>query len=40
MHDIDTAPLSEPDTGAMTPAAVAWLRQHLVRDAAALPAPR
>lgn len=38
MHDIDTAPLSEPDTGAMTPAAVAWLRQHLVRDAAALPA--
>ncbi|WP_327378993.1 hypothetical protein OG393_34455 (plasmid) [Streptomyces sp. NBC_01216] len=40
MHDIDTAPLKEPDTGAMTSAAVAWLRQHLVRDAAALPAPR
>ncbi|MEH0541445.1 hypothetical protein ABZX93_32470 [Streptomyces sp. NPDC006632] len=38
MHDIDIAPLSEPDTGAMSPAAVAWLRQHLVRDAAALPA--
>ncbi len=32
MHDIDTAPLSEPDTGAMTPAAVAWLRQHLAQD--------
>jgi hypothetical protein len=31
MHDIDTAPLSEPDTGAMSPAAVAWLRQHLVQ---------
>ncbi|MFD5891119.1 hypothetical protein ACFWHQ_34860 [Streptomyces sp. NPDC060334] len=40
MHDIDTAPLSEPDTGAMTPAAVAWLRQHLGQDAAALPARR
>ncbi|OEJ21792.1 hypothetical protein AR457_40895 [Streptomyces agglomeratus] len=40
MHDIDTAPLSEPDTGAMTPAAVAWLRQHLAQDAAALPARR
>lgn len=37
MHDIDTAPLSEPDVGAMTPAAVAWLRQHL---AAALPTQR
>ncbi|MGP3632397.1 hypothetical protein ACTU45_03300 [Streptomyces sp. 24-1644] len=40
MHDIDTAPLKETDTGAMTPAAVAWLRQHLVPDAAALPARR
>jgi hypothetical protein len=40
MHDVDTAPLSEPDTGAMTPAAVAWLRQHLVRDGAKLPASR
>ncbi|MBC2868633.1 hypothetical protein [Streptomyces mexicanus] len=39
MRDIDTAPLSEPDTGAMTPAAVAWLRQHLAQDAA-LPAQR
>ncbi|MFK0182383.1 hypothetical protein ACIQVR_41235 [Streptomyces xanthochromogenes] len=38
MHDIDTAPLSEPDTGAMTPAAVAWLRQHLGQDSSALPA--
>ncbi|MFJ3714018.1 hypothetical protein [Streptomyces sp. NPDC090053] len=26
MHDIDTAPLSEPETGVMAPAAVAWLR--------------
>ncbi|MGW7032663.1 hypothetical protein ACWGFX_36585 [Streptomyces xanthophaeus] len=40
MHDIDTAPLSETDTGAMTPAAVAWLRQHLVPEAATLPARR
>ncbi|MFD8671399.1 hypothetical protein ACFV1U_39370 [Streptomyces microflavus] len=40
MHDIDTAPLSEPDTGAMTPAAVAWLRQHLAQGAATLPAQR
>ncbi|MFD7532231.1 hypothetical protein ACFV8E_32330 [Streptomyces sp. NPDC059849] len=40
MHDIDTAPLSEPDTGAMTPAAVAWLRQHLTRDSSTLPAQR
>ncbi|MFG2895066.1 hypothetical protein [Streptomyces sp. NPDC048248] len=40
MRDIDTAPLSEPDSGAMTPAAVVWLRQHLARDAAALPAQR
>ncbi|MFD9794226.1 hypothetical protein ACFWXK_25120 [Streptomyces sp. NPDC059070] len=38
MHDIDTAPLTEPDTGAMTPAAVAWLRQHLGKDSSALPA--
>ncbi|MFJ6669004.1 hypothetical protein [Streptomyces sp. NPDC091383] len=38
MHDIDTAPLSEPDTGAMTPATVAWLRQHLGRDSSVLPA--
>ncbi|WP_369384089.1 hypothetical protein [Streptomyces sp. cg36] len=38
MHDIDTAPLSEPDTGAMTPAAVAWLRQHLGQDSSRLPA--
>ncbi|WP_063775155.1 hypothetical protein, partial [Streptacidiphilus anmyonensis] len=28
MHDIDTAPLDEADPGAMTPAAVAWLRRH------------
>ncbi|MFI5987508.1 hypothetical protein ACIBEA_42405 [Streptomyces sp. NPDC051555] len=39
MHDIDTAPLSEPDTGAMTPAAVAWLRKHLARGSNTLPAP-
>lgn len=39
MHDIDTAPLRRPDTGAMTPAAVAWLRQHLVRGISTLPAP-
>ncbi|MEU9321455.1 hypothetical protein [Streptomyces sp. NPDC048295] len=38
MHDIDTAPLSETDTGAMTPAAVAWLRQHLAQDSSTLPA--
>ncbi|MEV5605734.1 hypothetical protein AB0L33_30290 [Streptomyces sp. NPDC052299] len=38
MHDIDTAPLSEPDTGAMTAAAVAWLRQHLGQDSSTLPA--
>ncbi|MFJ9634767.1 hypothetical protein ACIRU8_44470 [Streptomyces sp. NPDC101175] len=37
MADIDTAPLSEPDTGAMTPAAVAWLRQHLGQDSSKLP---
>ncbi|MEU7428398.1 hypothetical protein [Streptomyces sp. NPDC040750] len=40
MRDIDAAPLSEPDTGAMTPAAVAGLRQHLAQGAAALPAQR
>ncbi|MFB6807626.1 hypothetical protein [Streptomyces sp. NPDC056387] len=40
MHDIDTAPLGEPDTGAMTPAAVAWLRQHLVQDSSTLPVRR
>lgn len=39
MHDIDTAPLKETDTGAMTPAAVAWLRQHLARGSSTLPAP-
>lgn len=33
-----TAPPSEPDTGAMTPAAVAWLRQHLKTDNSTLPA--
>lgn len=38
MHDIDTAPLSEPDPGAMTPAAVAWLRRHLGQDSSTLPA--
>lgn len=37
MADIDTAPLSEPDSGAMTPAAVAWLRQHLAQDSSKLP---
>ncbi|MFB1044414.1 hypothetical protein [Streptomyces chrestomyceticus] len=40
MHDIDTAPLSEPDTGAMTPAAVAWLRRHLAQDSSTLPEVR
>ncbi|MFG3499318.1 hypothetical protein [Streptomyces sp. NPDC047928] len=40
MHDIDSAPLNETDTGAMTPAAVAWLRQYLMSDADALPARR
>ncbi|MFF8556553.1 hypothetical protein ACF058_27455 [Streptomyces sp. NPDC015501] len=40
MRDIDTAPLSEPDTGAMTPAAVAWLRQHLAQHTSTLPARR
>jgi hypothetical protein len=40
MHDIDTAPLSEPDTGAMTPAAVAWLRRHLGQDSGTLPVRR
>ncbi|MFI5726931.1 hypothetical protein [Streptomyces cyaneofuscatus] len=38
MRDIDTAPLNEPDTGAMTPAAVAWLRQHLAHHSSTLPA--
>jgi hypothetical protein len=37
MHDIDTAPLSETDTGAMTRAAVAWLRQHLTQHSSTLP---
>nr|WP_202536813.1 hypothetical protein [Streptomyces sp. SID8350] len=37
MRDIDTAPLNEPDTGAMTPAAVAWLRQHLAQHTGVLP---
>lgn len=32
MHDIDTAPLNEPDAGAMPAAAVAWLRQVLRTD--------
>jgi hypothetical protein len=36
MADIDVAPLSEPDTGAMSPAAVAWLRQ-LGQDSSKLP---
>ncbi|WP_030807286.1 hypothetical protein [Streptomyces sp. NRRL S-337] len=40
MADIDTAPLAEPDTGAMSPAAVAWLRQHLRQDSSKLPAQR
>ncbi|WP_030704971.1 MULTISPECIES: hypothetical protein [unclassified Streptomyces] len=40
MRDIDTAPLHEPDTGAMTPAAVAWLRQHLAQHSSVLPARR
>ncbi|MEV7253301.1 hypothetical protein [Streptomyces cyaneofuscatus] len=38
MRDIDMAPLNEPDTGAMTPAAVAWLRQHLAQHSSTLPA--
>ncbi|QRV39144.1 hypothetical protein I6J42_34235 (plasmid) [Streptomyces californicus] len=40
MRDIDTAPLNETDTGAMTPAAVAWLRQHLAQHSSASPARR
>ncbi|MFI5905242.1 hypothetical protein [Streptomyces cyaneofuscatus] len=36
MRDMDTAPLNEPDTGAMTPAAVACLRQHLAQHSSAL----
>ncbi|GHH55547.1 hypothetical protein [Streptomyces candidus] len=39
MRDIDTAPLNETDIGAMTPAAVAWLRHHLARGNSTLPAP-
>ncbi|MFB7435107.1 hypothetical protein ACFCZ5_27570 [Streptomyces microflavus] len=38
--DPDYMRLSEPDTGAMTPAAVAWLRQHLAQGTATLPAQR
>ncbi|MFJ4329110.1 hypothetical protein ACIP3A_39205 [Streptomyces tricolor] len=34
MHDIDTAPLSEP-ASEMVPAAVAWLRQHVRNHTAA-----
>lgn len=33
MHDIDTAPLSDPDPGALSPAAVAWLRHAMRTDA-------
>ncbi len=40
MRDIDAAPLDEPDTGAMPPAAVAWLRQHLTQHGSALPVRR
>ncbi|MFG2097230.1 hypothetical protein [Streptomyces sp. NPDC048612] len=40
MADIDTAPLAEPDAGAMSPAAVAWLRRHLAQDRSKLPAQR
>ncbi|MFI6143654.1 hypothetical protein ACIBCC_36370 [Streptomyces griseus] len=40
MHDIDTAPLRETDTGAMTPAAVAWLRQHIAQVSTTAPARR
>ncbi|MEU3071659.1 hypothetical protein ABZ712_33010 [Streptomyces sp. NPDC006906] len=40
MHDIDTAPLNETDTGAMSPAAVAWLRQHLAQHNSATPVRR
>lgn len=38
MTDIDTALLRGPGTGAMTPAAVAWLDQHLRQVNSALPA--
>ena len=38
MRDIDTAPLTEPDSGAMTPAAVAWLTQHIAQASSTLPA--
>ncbi|MFE5842011.1 hypothetical protein ACFQ7N_10230 [Streptomyces niveus] len=37
MRDIDTAPLNQADTGAMTSAA-AWLRQHLGQDSSTLAA--
>ncbi|MFC9067927.1 MULTISPECIES: hypothetical protein [Streptomyces] len=37
MHDIDTAPLNGADAGAMSPAAVAWLRQYLQQSSAPLP---
>ncbi|MBQ0867390.1 hypothetical protein [Streptomyces sp. RK75] len=40
MADIDIAPLGEPDAGAMTPASVAWLRQHLAQASSTLPAER
>ncbi|GGN61909.1 hypothetical protein GCM10012285_61420 [Streptomyces kronopolitis] len=40
MADVDTAPLAEADAGAMSPAAVAWLHQHLVQDSSKLPAQR
>ncbi|MFJ6792017.1 hypothetical protein [Streptomyces angustmyceticus] len=40
MADIDTAPLAEPDAGAMSPAAAAWLRRHLAQDSSNLPAER
>ncbi|WP_030739365.1 hypothetical protein [Streptomyces sp. NRRL F-2890] len=37
MRDIDTAPLDGADAGAMSPAAVAWLRQQLQPSSAPLP---
>ncbi|MFB7900533.1 hypothetical protein ACFC1B_29970 [Streptomyces xiamenensis] len=37
MRDIDTAPLVGADAGAMSPAAVAWLRQQLQPSSAPLP---
>ncbi|MZE76771.1 hypothetical protein [Streptomyces xinghaiensis] len=39
MADIDTAPLTGPDTGAMPPAAVAWIRQHFAQVVPTLPDP-